>query len=355
MKRLCKARPPVLLALLPLCAGSCAAPELQRFEYEEPHMGTRFRLVLYAADAPAAESAAGAAFARLAELDGLLSDYDPESELSRLSARSAGGAPPEAIPVGDDLWRVLVRAQELAERSGGAFDVTVGPYVRLWRRAARQGALPSPERLADAAAAVGHAKLALEIEGRRVRLGAADMRLDLGGIAKGYALDEMLRVLSGRGVERALVDGGGDVAVSEPPPGRAGWRLAVPAPTGSGGEAGAGAGPVRLELARAAVATSGDTSRYAEIDGVRYSHLVDPATGLGLVRRIGATVVAPDGATADALASAACVLGPAAGLELVAGSPGCEARVVWLEGGALRARATDGFWGFGAYSSSPSK
>lgn len=299
-------------------AAGCSAPA-ERCEGERAAMGTLFRIVLYAPDAESGARAIEAAFARIAELDAALSDYDQESELSQLSARSAQRTPSGPVPLSPELWTVLGAAQTLARESGGAFDVTVGPYVLLWRRSVRQGELPASERLAQAARAVGHAKLCLDAERRTAELLAPDMRLDLGGIAKGFALDEALRVLRARGIEAALVDGGGDVAVGAPPPGRAGWRVELDPLADPSGARG-----LRLELAHAAVATSGDAYRSVEIDGRRFSHIVDPATGLGLERRIVAAVVAPLGMRADALATAACVLGTDAALALVESIPGVE-------------------------------
>ncbi len=285
-------------------------------------MGTTFRIVLYADHPQRAESAAKAAFARLAELNAILSDYDPNSELSRLSNASQMG-PTGPIAVSDDLWRVLEAAQTMSQRSDGAFDVTVGPYVRLWRRERRQGVLPRPRRLAEARAAVGYRHLQLDPQERTVRLLVPNMRLDLGGIAKGYAVDEALACLKQRGIEHALVDGGGDVAVSSPPPDRDGWRIALQSLDAANAPA-----MGYLRGSHLAVATSGDTYNYIEIDGVRYSHIIDPATGLGLTDRIGVTVVARDCMTADALASAVSVLGVERGLALVEATPDAAARIV---------------------------
>ena len=287
----------LLLALAPGCA---AVPEhlagLERFEYERPLMGTSFRLVFYASAEDTAAEAAQATFLRLEELDALLSDYDPESELSRLGAASDGGAPTDWIPLSDELYEVLDAAQALADASAGAFDVTVGPYVRLWRRARRQAQLPSDERLAEARARVGHERLELDHERRAARLLAPEMRLDLGGIAKGYALDEALEVLRAHGIERALVDGGGDLLLGAPPPGEAGWSVAVERLVAP------------LVLARSSLCTSGDAYQHVELEGVRYSHLIDPLTGMALTHQRQVSVIAASGMQADALASALSVL-----------------------------------------------
>ena len=295
----------LLLALAPGCAAVPERPAgLERFEYERPLMGTSFRLVFYASAEDTAAEAAQASFSRLEELDALLSDYDSESELSRLGAASAEGAPTDWIPLSEELYAVLEEAQALARASAGAFDVTVGPYVRLWRRARRQAQLPSDERLAEARARVGYERLELDPERRAARLLVPDMRLDLGGIAKGYALDEVLVVLRAHGIERALVDGGGDLLLGAPPPGQEGWSVAVEhleAP---------------LMLARSSLCTSGDAYQHVELDGVRYSHLIDPLTGGALTHQRQVSVIATSAMQADALASALSVLAREEGEEL---------------------------------------
>ncbi len=298
-------------ALLGLSGCRTPKPDtrpLERCEFTTPQMGVPFRIVLYAPDRARAEAAARAAFARIAELNAVMSDYDSDSELSRLSATAGSG---RAVPVSDDLWRVLERAQALARRTDGAFDVTVGPAVILWRKARRDRVLPDPARLARARAAIGWRYLELDAGARTARLRVPGMKLDLGGIAKGYAVDEALKVLAAHDLHRALVSGGGDLAVNEPPPGRPGWRVEV-APPEPAPEL-----PRRfVSLRRAALATSGDVFQHVEIGGVRYSHIVDPRTGLGLTDHSQVSVIARDGLTADSLSTAISVLGPEPGRRL---------------------------------------
>jgi thiamine biosynthesis lipoprotein len=294
----------LLLAL----AGSAAEPSLTRFTYTEPHMGTRFKIVLYAPDEAGASAAAGEAFARIAALDGIMSDYRPASELMQL-CRKAGGDP---VPVSEELFFVLSRGQEVSRLSDGAFDMTVGPVVKLWRRARRTERLPDPDDLKRALALVGYEKVRLGPKARTVQLRVPGMQLDLGGIAKGYAADEALRVLERRGVKRALVAAGGDIAVSGPPPDAEGWSIGI-APLEDPDSK-----PSRyLVLKDAAVSTSGDAEQYVEIDGVRYSHIVDPHTGVGLVGRRSATVVARHGIKSDSLTKAVIVPGPERGLATI--------------------------------------
>ena len=290
-------------------------------------MGTKFCIVLYAQDTTDANRAAAAAFRRVDQLDGTLSDYDPSSELSRLS-NTAGTA--EWISVGDDLWSVLLQSAHLADLTDGAFDVTVGPLTRLWRWANRRGVLPDEERIAGARAAVGHRLIQFDRSSQRVRLVAPGMRLDVGAIGKGFAADAALAVLTRLGISHALIDAGGDIVASDPPPGTPGWRVEIPTVDGDS------VGFQMVWLAHGAVATSGDSYRYVEVDGVRYSHIIDPATGLGLTERRIATVLAPTAAVADALASAISVLGPITGIELAESRTQVFARVLQADGPVWR-------------------
>jgi thiamine biosynthesis lipoprotein len=294
-------------------------------------MGSEFRIVLYTTDAAVARSASRAAFERIAGLDRTLSDYQPDSELMQLCDRAGG----PAVAVSADLFGVLERSQAMYRRSGGAFDVTVGPVVRLWRRARRDRKMPDGELLTKARALVGSDKMALDRAARTVRLEHAAMKLDLGGIAKGYAAGEAINVLARQGIDRALVAGAGDIVVKGAPPDAAGWMIGI-------GPIEDAAAPPRqfLRVKDAAVSTSGDAERYVEIGGKRYSHIVDPQTGLGVVDRCSVTVVAPDGATADSLDTAVYVLGPERGLVLVEATEGAAALIVRVKDGKTETYAS---------------
>ncbi|MGZ8901805.1 MAG: FAD:protein FMN transferase, partial [Limisphaerales bacterium] len=278
------------------------------------------RMVLYAKSEAEAQNAATAAFARVKQLNEILSDYDPDSELSKLSRTSGSG---QRVKVSEDLWFVLSRAQEMAERSGGAYDITVGPVVNLWRKARREKKLPDADRLAEARKAVGYQNLRLDPKGQTAELLVANMRLDLGSIAKGFAVDEGLRVLGEHGIESALVAGAGDLAVSESPPGKEGWRIEI-APLD------APHAPEKkfVLLKKAALGTSGDLFQRLEIDGKRYSHIVDPNTGIGLTDHSLVNAIAKDCITANTLATTASVLGPSKGLQLAEKTPGAAIRIL---------------------------
>lgn len=303
----------VVLALLLACAGRVGAQV--RYEFTELHLGVPVRVALYAPDDAAARAAARAAFARIVALEHKMSDYRADSELRGLERR-----PGEWVPVSAELFAVLARAVEIAQASAGAFDPTVGPLVALWRGARRSGRLPETDVLEAARRLVSWRKLELDSARQAVRLAMAGMGLDLGGIAKGYILDEALATLAAQGIGSALIAAGGDIAVGDAPPGAAGWRIETPYADS------VVAARARV-LAHAAIATSGASQQFVEIAGVRYSHVVDPGTGLGLTNAYTATVIARDGATADALATALTVLGPERGADLVARYPGTTASV----------------------------
>jgi FAD:protein FMN transferase len=291
-----------VLGLLVLLTAAVASPAAEpgRFEYEEPHMGTKFRIVLYAPDKATADKAAKAAFARVAELNRIMSDYLPDSELMRLCQKS-DKEPAGPVKVSDELFFVLSKGSEVSELSDGAFDVTIGPVVRLWRQVRKDRQLPDEDVLKETLKRVGYKKIKLDPKAKTVNLKVAAMRLDLGGIAKGYAADEGLKVIAGFGITSALVAASGDIAVSGPPPGRPGWRIDIaPLPGSTDGR--------QLVLKDSAVSTSGDAEQFVEIAGVRYSHVVDPRTGLGLTGRRSVTVVARRGIEADSLTKMASIL-----------------------------------------------
>jgi thiamine biosynthesis lipoprotein len=310
-----RASPVVLLlaSLAPVRAG-----ELHAFEAVEPAMGTLFRIKLYAADAQQAKAAFRAAFDRIDDLDATLSDYKSESELNRVSRTAVGH--PELVS--EDLFRVLAASQKLAEETNGAFDVTLGPVIRLWRNARKTHRLPDASALEDAGARCGHRKMHLDPVHRTVMLDRAGMQLDVGGIAKGDAADAALAVLTRLGIRSALVAASGDLALSDPPPGERGWKIGVD----SHARADAAFESI-LELRNCAVSTSGDAEQGVDIDGKRYSHIVDPVTRVGLTGRITVTIVAPRGIEADGIATAVSVLGRERGLDFARKHRGVTAYV----------------------------
>ena len=314
-----------------LLLGGCILPEaapLVRYNFDEPHMGTTVRVIFYAPSPELADHGRKAAFAVMKQVDDLMSDYKPDSELSRLSA--AAGKGPQLVS--QPLYDVLQSSLDTAVASEGAFDITIGPLIRLWRRSRKDLRLPSPEELRAAKALVDYRKLRLDPAKRTVELLQPGMILDLGGIAKGYACDKGLAALRALGITKAMVDTGGGMALGDPPPDKPGWRIGM-----------LGDASKILQLANCGVSTSGDVEQYVEIDGVRYSHIIDPATGLGLTNRAMATVIAKDGLTSDALDTPICIMGAEKGLKMASSQKGVEAWTQWIENGRRKRAETPGF------------
>lgn len=317
--------------LLSIAVGSGVAlsgAPAERFEAVEPHMGTLFRIELYANSRDEAAGAFAAAFSRIHRLDLIFSDYNPESEAMRLCREAAG----QPVRVSAELFTVFGAAEALAARSDGAFDVTAAPAIRLWREARRTHVLPPQESLEKAQGGRNWRNVILDRQGSSVSM-EAGMLLDFGAIAKGYAADEALAEIGKRGIASAMVAASGDIAASGAPPGKRGWRVGLEWPHSPYANR-----RQVLWLENAAVSTSGDTEQFVEIDGRRYSHIVDARTLQALTRRVMVSVIARRGVDADPLATTLSILEPAAGLALLERYAGAAALITWQEGGATRRR-----------------
>ncbi|MFT6485722.1 MAG: thiamine biosynthesis lipoprotein [Neolewinella sp.] len=247
-------------------------------------MGTEFRITISAADTSGMQRTIDSAFRRVDELEQMMSDYRAGSELNRLRGST------KWQQISPELHEVLVFSRALAKQTRGAFDPTIGPLTKLWRRAFRQQAFPAEDRILAARARV-HWKDLRVAKRRRVRLRRKEMSLDLGGVAKGFALDEVGKLLRKAGFPAFLLDGGGDLLLGDAPSDE-GWTVKFPA-----------SGSVS-DLYNVAIATSGDAYRYLEWEGVRYSHIIDPRTGYGTTHQREVTVFGPSAMVADGLASA---------------------------------------------------
>jgi thiamine biosynthesis lipoprotein len=326
-----------ILALTGTISG-CATPgaELRpgqteatasRFEYARVVMGSRARIVLYADNEPDAARAARAAFDEMDRLNLVLSDYTDRSEAMRVCA--APHATPH--PISADLLDVLQKSRLVHQASGGAFDPTLGALTRLWRESFRSTRLPSPGALGHARACSGFHRIAIDPRASTLTILTPGLLLDFGAIGKGYAADRALHTLAEQGFPQALVDLGGDLALGDPPPDAPGWRIDA---TDDRSDT-----PRTLLLANTGLATSGDRYRSVTIGGVRYSHILDPSTGLGLRSAHAVTVIAEEAWLADALASAASVLGPTDAARLSARWPSAE--FIWFAPQAVPSSAED--------------
>jgi len=265
-------------------------PIPNRYAFTEIHMGGEVRITLYAESQAQAETAASAAYKRFAELEQIMSDYRPSSEVRQIKS---------LIPtkISRDLYTVIEKAQEISKRTDGAFDITAGPIVQLWRNARKTGRMPGPIETKVALKSVGYQNIALNPATQEITILKKGVAIDLGGIAKGHAADEAIKALKANGVSSALVQAGGDIVISDPPPNQHGWSVLIP------GNAGL------TPYSNCAISTSGDSEQFVIINGIRYSHIVDPRTGVGLTNQISATVIAESGLLSDPLATAFCVMG----------------------------------------------
>jgi FAD:protein FMN transferase len=262
-------------------------------------MGSPFLLIFYAKDSVQASQAARQAFTLVDSLNQIFSDYIPHSSLSRLNATAGSGIfyqPPAA------LYQIIRTGLDAGRQSHGAFNIAVGPLSILWRAAIRQKHFPAADEIKVAVDYVNRRNILVDTVRHQVQL-QEGMRLDLGGIAKGYVAEEVVRWLKSRNIRSALADAGGDIVCSAPPPGSKGWIVGINRP---------GAEDRLLEqtilLHDAAIATSGDKYQFLESQGKRYSHIIDPRTGYGVTFRRNVTIVSTDGTTADWLATACSVM-----------------------------------------------
>ena len=302
------------LAAIELPGLVIAQPDTSRFSFRRGLMGTQFTLTLYAPDSLTAQRANAAVNARMDSLNQVMSDYQDGSEINRLSAT---GGSNQWVRVSPDLFSVLQKARTIALLSSGRFDSTIGPLSQLWRRAVRRGEFPTAKQRRRARRAVGYRLMQLDSATCSVKLLRSGMRLDVGGIGQGFAIDEAAEVLRERGLHSFLLDLGGDVLAGE-----GNWSVALDSTT--------------IFLRNAAITTSGDTYRHLDYRGRRYSHVMNPRSGLGLRHFVRATVRAPDGWRADALTKVFSVAGLRRSHRLLRRFPGAELLMLENKNGRLR-------------------
>ncbi len=273
---------------------------LKRYTYSEPKMGTIVNLVFYASDPLTAKQASKEVFEKIETLNSVFSDYDLNSELIKLCNNYELN---KEIKVSDVLFDILLQSTEISQKTNGAFDFTLGPITKMWRQAKLGNKLPSEQQLSWAKSIIGYKNVLLNIKDKTVIFKKTGMQIDLGGIAKGYTADEVLKVLNDYKIEQALIDLGGDITVSNPPPDKKGWSIEVNYLNHLGKTI-----SEIISISNMAVATSGDYYQQLLIGGKSYSHIIDPSTGLGVTKSIQVTVIASSGSLADSYASAFSVM-----------------------------------------------
>ncbi|MHC4203612.1 MAG: FAD:protein FMN transferase [Planctomycetota bacterium] len=291
-------------------------------------MGTFAHVVAVAQDSDTAEKSIRAALDEIRKIDELMSDYKTDSEISRINREAFE----KSVQVSESTYEVLKRSVEFSEMTGGAFDITVGPLVALFREAKESKIAPSEQQISLAKSKVGFEKLKLDSENRTVQFSEKGMLLDLGGIAKGYAIDKAIEAAHRNGAIGAMVDIGGDVrCFGLPPAGKDNWLIGLQDPNSAIEGISGGGLMLVLKVTDAAVATSGDYQQFVLIEGKRYSHIMDRRTGTSAADLSSVTIIADNATDADALATSVSVMGAEKGLALIEKLPNTEAILITVQ------------------------
>ena len=289
-----------ILIIVSLLVSFQSVAQQTRFVFTEVKMASSFTIIFYDNDSTHASMVAKNCFSLVDSLASIFSDYIDTSELTRLSKSSGSG---NYVRLSPALYDIMVKSQNAWKKSKGSFDITLGPVVRLWRQARRDRKIPSATDISDKLKLVGFDKVRLRRRDHAAKLKVPGMQLDLGGIAQGYIAQKVLDRTRDLSISSALVDVSGDIAMSDPPPGKAGWTIGVNLPRST-----YQLQSRNLVVSNCTVSTSGDVYQYIEENGVRYSHIVDPRTGYGVTHQRNVTVIAPDATTADWLATSCSIL-----------------------------------------------
>jgi len=290
-----------------------------------PVMGTLARVVAVAADSDTAKRCIEAAFAQIHKVDELMSTYKSDSQISQVNREGFE----RAVKVSESTFEVLQSSVEFSKLTAGAFDVTVGALSELWRSAGDANSAPPDNELTAARSKVGYEKLILDANETSVRFAIDGMKLDLGGVAKGYAIDRAVEAMQKAGAIGAMVDIGGDIrCFGKPPRGKSKWLIGLQDPSDTKDDIGTGRTLLVLKLTDAAIATSGDYRRFAVIEGKKYSHIVDTKTGRSSSGLSSVTIITDNAIDADALATAVSVMGAEKGLALIETIPQTEAILI---------------------------
>jgi thiamine biosynthesis lipoprotein len=309
--------PGVLLATFAMLLPALA--EAEWHQREEAIMGTRVAVELWSEDAALAERAMDAVIDEMRRTDELMSTYKPESQLSQVNAHAFE----RPVKVDAGIIEVVTRAFEFSRLSDGAFDVTYASVGYLYDYRARQR--PTGEQISVALPAVDWRQVQVDPKANTIRFLKPGMRIDLGGIAKGYAVDRSIELLRGLGIRHAMVNAGGDTRLLGDRRGKP-WIVGIRDPRNDGRMV------TRLPLEDEAISTSGDYERYFEEDGVRYHHILVPGTGKSAREVRSVTILGSNATQTDGLSTSVFVLGVERGMQLVSRLPGVEAVIVDAEG-----------------------
>lgn len=306
----------------------------QIIEEEKLAMGTFVRIkvrVDNTTNDTAAREAIDVAFAEIARVERLFSIYRKNSEISRINSLKMG----ERVKIDEEVFEVIEQAVEFSRMTGGAFDITVGPLVKLWEKAKKRGGAPSEDEIKAALQLVGSKNISLRKSDSTITLARDDIGLDLGGIAKGYATDRAVNILKAKGIKNAIVNSGGDMFCIGSHSRGVPWKVGIRNPRDKEKML------FEMRASDKAIDTSGDYEKYFSLGSKKYSHIIDPRTGYPVSSgAVSATVIAKDSMTADALATALCVLG-SSGMAIVDSVEDTDAVLVFAESFGLRTEMAD--------------
>ncbi|MCY7422830.1 MAG: FAD:protein FMN transferase [Chitinophagaceae bacterium] len=308
--------------------------QFKKYNFQQPKMGSPFNIIMYADDSSKAAFAAEKAFKLVDTLNQVYSDYLPTSELNQLCSTAGSGKWIKASPI---LYDILIKAKTAGRQSKGSFDISMSPVIRIWRNARRINKLPSKDSIRLAMQKVGYRFIEIDTVKQLVRLIKPGMQLDLGGIAKGETAQRVYDRLNQMGYPYALIDAGGDIVAGSTPVGISGWKVAINLPESEE------LMDKQLLLAKKAVTTSGDLYQYLEVNGVRYSHIIDPATGWAVTNNRNVTVIANDGTHADWLTKACTILSIKKALKLISKYPGAEVQIAVIQNEKIHFNRSKGF------------
>ncbi len=319
--------------LIPLLIAGCSGGE-KLYRDTRPLMGTIVEISICHTEEPQALIVLQKAFEEMARIENMMSQYREGSEISRINAQAFG----HPVKVSDELFDLLQESVKYNKITHGAFDISVGPLMKLWPFYKEGIILPTRQEITAALRSVGTDKIRLDAKEKTVEFSQPNMALDLGGIAKGYAVDRAIRIIKAAGVKCALVNAGGDLYALGKKPDGTKWRMGVQHPRELDRLVCA------FDIENEAIATSGDYERFFIKDGRRYCHILDPTTGMPATGSVSVTIQANNATQADALATGVFVLGPERGLDLVESLPGVEGAVIFQGGdGKLQVSISSGF------------
>lgn len=309
-----------LFILIVMLGSITASAQMRKYSFNQPKMGSPFKIVVYAEDYSKLTDAINKAYSHVDSLNAVFSDYDAKSEISILARTYQKGV---WVNVSSELYQLIKISVRASKLSSGTFDITVGNVVKLWRTARKAKLTPDTNILKAALNKTGMSHLEMHPIEAKIRFDTEGVLLDFGGIVKGYAAQETVRILTEAGFPFCFADAGGDLAFGQFPNEKDRWTIGITMPNEEN---------ILFErllsFQNQAIATSGDMYNFVEIDGVRYSHIVDPKTGMGVTHQRNVTVIAQDGATADWLATACSILSPEESLRLVKGYVNAEVLIV---------------------------